>query len=209
MKSADFLDAVRARHAIPSDRQLARFLGMTESRISLYRCGRREFGEETALQIAAALELDPGYVFAELAAERAKCTAVRDAWRRLSELARTAPPAIFAVCLVGIIAATAAQEAAHATTGYYVKWRRYLSRACRWRLLAGSGGESKPCQHPRGVPVPSGYVACPDCGRVLKPGPHWRPQPRPRPSRRGVFVSRKRTAPGGSPAKCHASGGAA
>ncbi|HYC45363.1 MAG TPA: hypothetical protein VED01_07725 [Burkholderiales bacterium] len=77
----DFLDAVRARHGIRSDYQLAKFLGTTQPLVSAYRTGRARMGEDMCLKVAAALDLPAGYVLAVNAAERAKRTEVRKAWQ--------------------------------------------------------------------------------------------------------------------------------
>lgn len=82
MKTTEqFLDAVRAKHGLTSDYQLAKHLKIRPSRISNYRNGISLFDEETCLLIAADLELDPGYVFACIAAERANKPAVKAAWK--------------------------------------------------------------------------------------------------------------------------------
>ncbi len=85
MKTTEFLDAVRARHGLTSDYQLARFLGVKQPTVSRYRTGGGSFDEAMCLKIARALELEPGYVLAAIAAERAKPAEVKAAWSALAK----------------------------------------------------------------------------------------------------------------------------
>lgn len=135
MNSADFLDAVRERHGLPSDNQAAKLLGIPPARISMYRTGARQFSDETAQTVAAALDADPGYVMAEIAAERAKRSDVKDAWRRLAELARHASPAVAWVSVTGFILATGAREGAQAALGILRQIGGGVGFALRRRLL--------------------------------------------------------------------------
>lgn len=90
MNSVQFLDAVRTKHGLDSDRKLAKFLGIDRSRMPNYRAGRRKLDPDAALAVAKALELPPEHVFAAVAAERAKRTEHRRIWERLAKLAKTA-----------------------------------------------------------------------------------------------------------------------
>lgn len=83
--TAALLDAIRRRHKLPSDYQLARMMGWTTQQVSNYRAGRRQLGDDVALAVAKALDLDPGYVLAIVAAERAASAPVRAAWRTVAE----------------------------------------------------------------------------------------------------------------------------
>src|SRR6266702_116946 len=68
MKSTvQFLDAVRVRHGLTSDYQLAKFLRARQQTISRYRNGQSMMDEAMCLKIAAALSLDdPGEVLVAL-----------------------------------------------------------------------------------------------------------------------------------------------
>src|SRR6266568_3855466 len=72
MKSTvQFLDAVRVRHGLTSDYQLAKFLRARQQTISRYRNGQSMMDEAMCLKIAAALSLDdPGEVLVAIAHER-------------------------------------------------------------------------------------------------------------------------------------------
>ena len=84
--TVEFLDAVRAAHGLTSDYQLAKHLKIRAARISNYRNGHTLFDEETCLLIAADLDLDPGYVFACIASERANKPEVKAAWKKTADL---------------------------------------------------------------------------------------------------------------------------
>ena len=90
MKSADFLDAVRAKHGLTSDYQVHKFLRIAQSRVSMYRTGRREFDSKTCHLVANALDVDPAWVMVEIQVERANRTEDRDAWQRVADLVKIA-----------------------------------------------------------------------------------------------------------------------
>ena len=90
MKSADFLDAVRAKHGLTSDYQVHKFLRIAQSRVSMYRTGRREFDSKTCHLVANALDVDPAWVMVEIQVERANRTEDRDAWQRVADLVKVA-----------------------------------------------------------------------------------------------------------------------
>lgn len=81
----EFLDAVRARHGLKSDYQLAKLLGVSHTRVSNWRTGRNTFDDETALQVAALLMENPAYVLASVSAERARVEGVREVWEDLAK----------------------------------------------------------------------------------------------------------------------------
>jgi transcriptional regulator with XRE-family HTH domain len=82
MKSTvDWLDAIKARHGLTSDYQLAAFLKLTRSQISRYRHGKDFLSEESAGKVAAALNVQLSFVLACVAGERARLPSSRDAWR--------------------------------------------------------------------------------------------------------------------------------
>lgn len=90
MKSADFLDAVRAKHGLTSDYQVHKFLGIAQSRVSMYRTGRREFDDQTCIVIADCLGESSLYVMASIQAERAKCTEVKGVWEYCAKIGKRA-----------------------------------------------------------------------------------------------------------------------
>lgn len=82
MKNANqFLNQILSRHELRSDYELANFLGITRSAVSRYRTKpEATFDDEVACKVAAALDLEPGYVLACMAAYRAKSAEVRKVW---------------------------------------------------------------------------------------------------------------------------------
>jgi hypothetical protein len=89
--SARFLDAVKARRGLPSDYAAARLLDVPHQAVYRWRQGLAGMGDETAARVAELLDLDPGYVLAELYAERAKTEEARSVWM---SLARRLGPAL-------------------------------------------------------------------------------------------------------------------
>lgn len=99
--SADFERAIRARYSITSDYQLSKLLHVTTSAVSARKRGHsKTFGEETGQRIAELLGLEPAYVLACLAAERAKRPDVRATWERIAAtLTRTAAAFLLGIAL--------------------------------------------------------------------------------------------------------------
>lgn len=85
--TADFLDALRVKLNLPSDGQLADYLGMHRQHISRYRTLGGTFDDETSIRIAEILEVKPAFVMACMHYQRAKNPKVRDAWQYLGGLA--------------------------------------------------------------------------------------------------------------------------
>lgn len=89
-KTVDLLDALKARHNLTSDYQLAKFLGVKQSTISNYRTGRTCLDDEMALRVADALSVNPLYVIAVAHAERADRQAneqVQSLWEAIAKKA--------------------------------------------------------------------------------------------------------------------------
>lgn len=83
--TVEFLDAIKARHGLPSDYALAAKLGTTRSCISNYRSRRSHLDDSTAIHVANLLEMEAGYVMACAHAERAKSDAERTAWKSIMQ----------------------------------------------------------------------------------------------------------------------------
>ena len=99
MKTADFLDALKARHNLPSDYAAAKFLGLTQAQVSRYRNGRDFFGDVVAMRVAELLDMPPGYVLACIHAERATDSAVAKVWTKLAASAKRGSATAAAVIL--------------------------------------------------------------------------------------------------------------
>lgn len=88
MKTAsDYLDAIRARHGLDSDRKAALLLGLSQSAMVRYRHGHDAFSDETARRVAELLDLDPEEVFIAANAQRAKDEQSRAVWESLMKRA--------------------------------------------------------------------------------------------------------------------------
>src|SRR5712691_2387244 len=142
--TVQFLDAVRARHGLTSDYQLAKFLEVTHTTISNYRVGRSMMGEEMCLKIAVALGLgDPGEVLVAIAHEREKRPEVKRAWERVAKrLAASTAAVLVALGLAGSLHNPfrgATQPEADQTTHMR---QNYLSPVCILRLRSRARAES-------------------------------------------------------------------
>lgn len=130
MNTIDFIDEIKKRGLARSDYAVAKLLGTTRSCLSNYRTGRSQLDDETALKVAAVLQLEPGYVLACIHAARAKDPAVMSAWQRAAEACRRGAAAI----MIGILIACGFGALPHpadasAKNVYYVKSRRRRSCA--------------------------------------------------------------------------------
>ncbi|HZF30018.1 MAG TPA: helix-turn-helix transcriptional regulator, partial [Gammaproteobacteria bacterium] len=131
MNSVDFLDAVRAKHGLESDRKLARFLGIDRSRMPNYRAGRRKLDPDACVAVAKALELPPEHVFAAVAAERAKRTEHRRIWERLAKLAKTA----HVLVVVGVVAVGALGRPSSADAGAVLQQAIHYAHCRAWAAI--------------------------------------------------------------------------
>jgi transcriptional regulator with XRE-family HTH domain len=112
-----FLDAVRKRHGLPSDRKLAAHLGIDQPRVVAYRKRRRTLDPDACIAVAAALKLPPEYVLASVQAERAKRTEHRKLWERLAKVAREHLHVLEIMAVAGLATSAAiAPSPAHAST---------------------------------------------------------------------------------------------
>lgn len=103
MKTVDLLAKLAAQRGLVSDYGIAKFLGVSRSRVSSWRHGVT-IGEEMAITIADELALDRGYVLASIAAERTKRTAAKAVWSNVAKKLATAA-ALGTVLLCGLPAA--------------------------------------------------------------------------------------------------------
>lgn len=127
----DFVDKIKQRYDISSDYGLAKVLGLTRQTMSSHRTGRaKHFSEETACRIAALLDVDPAYVMACLAAERAKSEDVREAWKRVSKIMRSAP----LVIALSITSIFVPPQNAHASGAHYISHNSNVLHIMRRRI---------------------------------------------------------------------------
>ncbi len=83
MQASEYLDLLKQRHQW-TDYRIAQELKVEPQLISKYRRGLRFFPDETAIQIAEWLDLEPLSVLADMHAQRAKSDKVRKVWRQAS-----------------------------------------------------------------------------------------------------------------------------
>jgi DNA-binding XRE family transcriptional regulator len=85
MKTAEYLDAVKVRLALPSDYALAKVLGVVTSSIIAYRNGRSAMGIEVCMKVGDFLQMDGHMIYADGQIERAKKPEIAAFWKSISE----------------------------------------------------------------------------------------------------------------------------
>ncbi len=134
MKSTvELLDAVRAKHGLTSDYQLSKILGIRPTTVSNYRV-RRSFPDETVcLKIAKLLDLEPGYVLAVVAAERAQSVEIRKAWEKAAKAVAGTAVALVAGCALALAPLPYSAPSAAAAPALYIMSSLLLLLAWRAR----------------------------------------------------------------------------
>lgn len=124
--AADFLDALRVKHNLTSDYQLAKFLGMKTQQLSRYRGGSSTFDDTTSAKIAESLGIDPGFVAACMSAQRARTDDARRMWEKVAKKVAAGAAIAFALALAYAVAPDSLIQGAEASqfvnTQYYVKY---------------------------------------------------------------------------------------
>jgi hypothetical protein len=80
LRTAEYLDLVRATLHLPSDYALQKPLGITKSQLSKYRTGADSLSDGIALRVAEICQLDAVRVLLDMHMERAKSPEIRAAW---------------------------------------------------------------------------------------------------------------------------------
>ncbi len=157
--TADFLDDLRAKLALPSDNKLARHLGMKRAQLGRYRGNYETFSDETSLKIARELQVEPDYIMACMAVQRAKSEATRAIWRRIA--AKLAPAAAVVLLALGIAPAPAPAGSLHnqncgtnATKLYICNNRRRRARGWRERAAQALAALARYLSIPPMLPTP-------------------------------------------------------
>ncbi|NMG32347.1 hypothetical protein [Aromatoleum evansii] len=110
MMTKEFLQAVKAKHELKCDAELARLLESSTPVISRYMTGQRVMDDYTAAKVAELLDLDPMIVIAQANAEREKDEKKRAFWSKFAAAASLA-------MVVGFFS-TVAPKNAYASTAY-------------------------------------------------------------------------------------------
>jgi len=82
----DFIELLKAKHGLKSNYAVAKFLNQTDTAVARWAHGKNSFSDETAMQFADLLDLDPAYVVACVHAERAKLDAEKKLWERIATM---------------------------------------------------------------------------------------------------------------------------
>lgn len=113
MQTLELLAELARARGLKSDYAVAKYLNITTQRMSRYRRGIDNLGDELAVRIADELGIDAGAVLADLSAERAKSDKVRAAWKRLAKSAAASALVVFLALIVpALMDATPSAEAA-------------------------------------------------------------------------------------------------
>ena len=85
MKTAEYLDSVKAALNLTSDYAVAKVLGITRESVSALRNGKNGMGIETCMKVAEVLRIDEHVIYADTQIERAKTPEMMHFWRSISE----------------------------------------------------------------------------------------------------------------------------
>lgn len=136
--SAEYLDAIKAKHRLPSDYAAAKLLDVTRSAVSNYRHGRSGFDEDVAIRAAELLDCDAEEVLLAAQAERAKDDRARALWLMLAKKAGyAASVALFAAGMVSAPTPARAAPSPQAHDWYYVNQHAQAPRLPRRRPGTG------------------------------------------------------------------------
>lgn len=134
----EYVDALKQAHNIPSDRQLAKYLGLSKQAVSHWKERGITVDPDTAWRIAEGIGADPLEVIAASEIERAhriKDDSRAKVWtQRLRQISAAALVVFLGFFHAGDAMATPAPAAERLSNVYYVKWlfrvmgrlRRYL-----------------------------------------------------------------------------------
>ena len=180
----EFLDAVRERYGLLSDYRLAQFLKLGQTTISSYRTERSRLHDTVCVDVARALNIDPRYVLATIAAERSPVPEIAGYWRSVARVIKSGAPLLLLVAVqfaIGFnddgIASAAPLQAIH-----YTHWLAlvacfalgYARVRCASRSMNGSPSAT-------GFPKPRSYACLAFIGRLYGDGEPGHPVfPRPR-----------------------------
>lgn len=135
----EFLDAIKAKHGLTSDYQLAKHLDCTHSAISNYRSGRSRLGEDEACKVAELLGLEAGYILSCIAAERSKNPRVKKAWEWTAQHLGGIAAALALVMILPTVALDHRENAAfpadQSPSLYIMSNELYATLAAYWPLL--------------------------------------------------------------------------
>lgn len=85
LTTRDLLAAVKARHNIPSNYALAKFLEVRENDVSRWNTGKNTPNDAMAVRLAELAGMDPTVVLSAMQAARCNDDALRPIWERIAE----------------------------------------------------------------------------------------------------------------------------
>lgn len=98
------LDAIKAKHNLPSDYKLAMYLGVVPGSVKNWRHSRSLPESKVVERIAQELALDPDVLLLEIESQRAASDFAKAAWLRIAQRLQAGAvhvAVLVAVCLVG------------------------------------------------------------------------------------------------------------
>jgi transcriptional regulator with XRE-family HTH domain len=129
----ELLAAVKRRHHLTSDYQLAKFLNLSRQRISANLHGGTILNDDAAIQVADALGIERGRVLAIVAAERAQSDQAKKEWLKL---AGSAAAVLVLALLPADQGAQLLEYASAAAPSLYIMSNALPSVACALLALA-------------------------------------------------------------------------
>lgn len=130
MKSAQYLDQVKAKLGLHADKELAEYFQVTKAAISQYKSGTRIMENEMCLAVALALEIDPLRVIMAADIDRAERSGQKSLWAVFSQrMGAVAASTVMAFGVTGFLTTGNAEASTYApysasqapTNLYYVK----------------------------------------------------------------------------------------
>jgi len=98
--TADFIEALKAKHGLKSNYAVAKFLNQTDTAVARWSKGHVTFSDEMAMHMAELLDLDPAYVVACVHAERASSAETKSLWERIAANMHYATAAVLVLAVV-------------------------------------------------------------------------------------------------------------
>jgi transcriptional regulator with XRE-family HTH domain len=86
--TVQYLDAIRAKHHVSSDAELARLLNVTKQTVSRYRLLPISMDDEIAMRAARLLNIRPATILLDMHAERQRNPLIKAAWQEAAETLR-------------------------------------------------------------------------------------------------------------------------
>jgi len=129
MNTSDYLEAVRALTKTKSDYAIAKALSVPQSQIIGYKKGTT-FGVDMCEKIAEVLNTPIEAVLADMEAERAKRTTIKEAWQRAADMLRNVAAVVLLMVFTVGAAPTEAASFSNPVVNniHYAQLRIFLTR---------------------------------------------------------------------------------